>query len=125
MKVKDYKADMVQNLNVYTPEQLRRRHTRLRRDTDVARARSFMRPRRWALMAALVVVSLLGAGALWQSPLVSHKRKEYTPRSEPSSAVVVPHSLAYREPPLLPQSPAVCTRGVVTVNILPSAGGEC
>ena len=33
------------------------------RDTDVVRARSFRRPRRWALMAALVVVSLLGAGA--------------------------------------------------------------
>ena len=29
VKVKDYKADMVQTLNVYTPEQLRRRHTRL------------------------------------------------------------------------------------------------
>ena len=63
VKVEDYKADMMQALNVYTPEQLRRRHTCPQRDTDVVRARSFRRPRRWALMAALVVVSLAGAGA--------------------------------------------------------------
>jgi hypothetical protein len=60
-----------------------------------------------ALVGALVVVSLLGAGALWHSPLVSHKRKESMTRSEQSPAVVVPSSSAYREPPLLPQSPAV------------------
>ena len=107
VKVEAYKADVMQDLHVYTPQQLRRRHTRPQRDTDVVRARSFRRPRRWALMTALVVVSLLGAGALWQSPLVSHKRKEYTTRSEPSSAVVVPPSPVYREPPLLPLSPAV------------------
>jgi hypothetical protein len=71
------------------------------------RVRSFRRPRRLALMVALVVVSLLGAGVLWQSPLVRHKLKEYMTRSEQSPAVVVPPSPAYREPPLLPQSPAV------------------
>jgi general secretion pathway protein A len=99
--------EVMQDLNVYTPEQLRRRHTRPQRDTDVMRVRSFRRPRRLALMAALVVVGLLGAGVLWQSPLVRHKLKEYMTRSEPSPAVVVPPSPAYREPPLLPQSPAV------------------
>jgi hypothetical protein len=99
VKVEDYKADVMQALNVYTPEQLRRRHTRPQRDTDVVRARSFRRPRRWALMAALVVVSLSGAGALWQSPLVRHKLKENMTRSEPSSAVVVPPRPAVREPP--------------------------
>jgi general secretion pathway protein A len=99
---------VMQDLNVYTPEQLRRRHTRPpQRATDVVRARSFRRPRRLAIMAALVVVSLLGAGVLWHSPLVSHKLKENMTRSEPSSAVVVPPSPAVREPPLLPQSPAV------------------
>jgi hypothetical protein len=77
------------------------------RDTDMVRTRSVRRPRRLALMAALVVVSLLGAGALWQSSLVSHKLKEYIPRSEASSVVVVPPSPAYREPPRLPHSPAV------------------
>jgi hypothetical protein len=106
VKVEDYKADMMQALNVYTPEQLRRRHTCPQRDTDVVRARSFRRPRRWALMAALVVVSLAGAGTLWQSPLVCHKIKENMTRSELSSAVV-PARPAMREPPLLPQSPAV------------------
>ncbi len=95
--------EVMQDLNVYTPEQLRRRHTRPQRDTDVVRARRFRRPRRLALMAALVVVSLLGAGALWHSPLVRHKLKEYMTRSEPSPAVVVPLSPAYREPPLLPR----------------------
>ena len=102
VKVEDYKADVKQALNVYTPEQLRRP-----RDTGVVRARSIRRPRRLALPAALVVVSLLGAGALWQSSLVSHKLKEYIPRSEASSVVVVPPSPAYREPPRLPHSPAV------------------
>ena len=99
--------EVMQDLNVYTPEQLRRRHTCPQRDTDMVRTRSVRRPRRLALMAALVVVSLLGAGALWQSSLVSHKLKEYIPRSEASSVVVVPPSPAYREPPRLPHSPAV------------------
>jgi general secretion pathway protein A len=99
--------EVMQDLNVYTPEQVRRRHTRPQRDTDVVRARSVRRPRRLAWMAALGVVSLLGAGALWQSPLVHHKFKEYMTRSEQRPADVVPPSPAYREPPLLPQSPAV------------------
>lgn len=98
--------EVMRDLNVYTPEQLRRRHTRFQPDSDVVRARSFRRPRRLALMAALVVISLLGAGALWQSALVSHKLKEYISRSASSPADVVPPSPAYREPPLLPQRPA-------------------
>ena len=101
VKVEDYKADVKQALNVYTPEQLRRQ-----RDTGVVRARSIRRPRRLALPAALVVVSLLGAGALWQSSRVSHKLKEYGTKSEPSPTAVPP-SPVYRELPLLPQSPAV------------------
>ena len=96
--------EVMQDLHVYTPEQLRRRHMRPHRDTAVGRAHRFRRPRRVAVMAALVGVSLLGAGALWQSPLVSHKLKEYMTRPEPSPAVVVPLSPAYREPPLLPHS---------------------
>jgi general secretion pathway protein A len=99
--------EVMQDLNIYTPEQLRRHHTRPRRDTDVMRAPRSRRPRRWARMAALVVVSLLGAGALWQSPLVSHKLKQYLTRPEQSPTVVVPPSPVYREPPLLPQSPTV------------------
>ena len=86
---------------------MRRRHKRPQRDTDVVRADSFKRPRRLAWMAALVIVSLLGAGALWQSPQVSHKLKEYMTRPAQSPAIVVPRSPAYHEPPLLPQSPAV------------------
>jgi len=98
--------EVMQGLNVYTPEQLRRRHTHPQRDTDVMRSRSVRRPRRLALMATLVVVSLLGAGALWQSSRVSHKLKEYGTKSEPSPTAVPP-SPVYRELPLLPQSPAV------------------
>jgi general secretion pathway protein A len=99
--------EVMQDLNIYTPEQLRRHHTRPRQDTDVMRAPRSRRPRRWARMAAVVVVSLLGAGALWQSPLVSHKLKQYLTRPEQSPTVVVPPSPVYREPPLLPQSPTV------------------
>ena len=99
--------EVMQNLNVYTPEQLRRRHTSPQRDTGVVRARSFRRPRRLALLAALVVVSLLGARALWQRPWVSHNLKENMTRSEPRSTAGVPPTPAVREPPLLPQSPAV------------------
>jgi len=98
--------EVMQDLNVYTPEQLRRRHTHPQPDSDVVHARSFRRPRRLAWMVALVVGSLLSAGALWQSPLVRHKLKEYMTRPGQSPAVVVPLSPAYREPPLLPQSPA-------------------
>src|SRR5689334_7987533 len=97
----------MQDLKVYAPEQMQPRHTRSQRETDVVRARSFRLPRRWAWMVALVVVSLLGAGALWQSPLVRHKLKEYVTRPEQSPPVVIPPSPAYREPPLLPQSSAV------------------
>jgi general secretion pathway protein A len=99
--------EVIQDLNVYTPEQFRRRHTRPQQDTTMRRAHSFRRPRRLALLAALAVVSLLGAGVIWQSPLVSQKLKEYMTKPEPSPTVVVPPSPAYREPPLLPQSPAV------------------
>ena len=99
--------EVMQDLHVYTPEQVRRRHTHPQRDTDVVRARRVRRPHSWAWMAALVVISLLGAGVLWQSSLVRHKLKEYLTRSEQSPAVVVQPSPAYREPPLLPQSPAV------------------
>jgi general secretion pathway protein A len=99
--------EVIQDLNVYTPEQLRRRHTRPQRDTTVVRARGFRHPRRLAWLAAVAVVSLLGAGVLWHSPQVSQKLKEYMMRSEQSPAVIVPASPAYHEPPLLPQSPAV------------------
>jgi hypothetical protein len=106
VKVEDYKADVMQALRVYTLEQLRHRHRRPQRDTDVVRACSVRRPHRLALLAALVVVSLLGAGAPWQSPLVRHKVKEYIMGSGQRSADVVSLSPAYREPSLLPQSPA-------------------
>jgi general secretion pathway protein A len=98
--------EVMQNLNVYTPEQARRRYTHLPGDTAVGHARRVRRPRRHAWMAALVVGSLLGAGALWHSLLVRHKLQESLTRSEPSPAIVVSPSPAYREPPLLPQSPA-------------------
>ncbi len=96
---------VMQDLHVYTPEQLQRSHTRPQRDTPVRPASGFRRPRRRVVLAALAVVSLLGAGVLWHSPLVSHKGKESARRSA-SSPAVVPPSPAYREPPLLPYEPA-------------------
>jgi general secretion pathway protein A len=99
--------EVIQDLNVYTPEQLRRRHTRPQRDTAVVHAGGFRHPRRLAILGALAVVGLLGAGVLWHSPLVGQRLKEYLTRSEQSPAVTVPSSPAVREPPLLPQSPAV------------------
>jgi hypothetical protein len=88
------------------PDELRRHHTRPQRDTDVVRARSVRHRPCLALLAALVVVSLLGAGALWQSPLMRHKLKEYMTGLGQRSTDLVQPSPAYREPPLLPQSPA-------------------
>jgi general secretion pathway protein A len=100
--------EVIQGLNVYTPEQLRRHHTRPQRDTTVRHTFGFRHPRRLALLAAVAVVSLLGAGVLWHSPLVSQKLKEYIMmKSEQSPAVIVPSSPTDHEPPLLPQSPAV------------------
>jgi general secretion pathway protein A len=99
--------EVMRDLNIYTPEQLRHRHTRPHRDRALVRIRSVRGRRRLAWMATLVVVSLLGAGALWQYPLVRHKLKESMTRSGQSATDVVPPSPAYREPPLLPQSPAV------------------
>jgi general secretion pathway protein A len=96
---------VMQDLHVYTPEQVQRSHTRPQRDTPVRPASGFRRPSRRVVLAALAVVSLLGAGVLWHSPLVSQKGKESAMRSA-SSPAVVPPSPAYREPPLLPYEPA-------------------
>jgi hypothetical protein len=96
---------VMQDLQVYTPAQLQRSHTRPQRDTPVRPASGFRRPSRRVVLAALAVVSLLGAGVLWHNPLVSQKGKESAMRSA-SSPAVVPPSPAYREPPLLPYEPA-------------------
>ena len=96
---------VMQDLHVYTPEPLPCSHTRPQRDTPVRPASGFRRPGRRVVLAALAVVSLLGAGVLWHNPLVSHKGKESAMRSA-SSPAVVPPSPAYREPPLLPYEPA-------------------
>ena len=97
---------VMQDLHIYTPEPLPYSHTRPQRDTPVRPASGFRRPSRRVVLTALAVVSLLGAGVLWLSPLESHKGKESAMRSA-SSPAVVPPSPAYREPPLLPYEPAV------------------
>lgn len=97
--------EVKQELNLYTPEQLKHGRTRPKRDTHVVHTPSFRRPSRRVLIATLATLSLLGAGLLWQSPLVSQKLKEYITGSVQSPPVVIPQSPAYREPPLLPQSP--------------------
>src|SRR5262249_10126758 len=55
--------EVIQDLNVYTPEQLRRRHTRPQRDTAVVYAGGFGRPRLLAILGAWPGVVLRGAGA--------------------------------------------------------------
>ena len=96
---------VMQDLQVSTPAQWQRSHTRPQRGTPVRPASGFRRPRRRVVLAALAVVSLLGAGVLWHSPRVSQKGKESARRSA-SRPAVVPPSPAYREPPLLPSEPA-------------------
>src|SRR5215510_5684911 len=96
---------VMQDLLVDTPAQVPHRHPRPQRDTPVRPASGFRRPSRRVVLAALVVVSLLGAGVLWLSPLGSQQGKESAMRSA-SSPAVVPPSPAYREPPLLPYEPA-------------------
>src|SRR5215475_5466091 len=79
---------VMQDLLIYTPEQLRRRATHPQRDATVRQAHGCKYPSRWVLLAALAVGSLLGAGLLWHSSLVRHQRQEATPRAAPSPAVV-------------------------------------
>jgi general secretion pathway protein A len=97
---------VMQDLQGYTPEQGQHRHPRPQRDTPVRPASGVRRPSRRVVLAALVVVSLLGAGVLGLSLLESQQGKESAMRSA-SSPAVVPPSPAYREPPLLPYEPAV------------------
>src|SRR5262249_38392501 len=97
---------VMQDLLVDTPAQVPHRHPRPQRDTPVRLASGFRRPSRRVVLAALVVVSLLGAGVLWLSPLGSQQGKESAMRSA-SSPATVPPSPAYRDPPLLPSEPAL------------------
>lgn len=96
---------VMQELLIYTPEQLRRRPMPPPRDATGRQEHGFKYPRRWILLATLVAGSLLGAGVLWYSSLGRHQRQEATPQAAPRPAVVPP-SPAYREPPLLPPEPA-------------------
>jgi type II secretory pathway predicted ATPase ExeA len=64
---------VMQDLLIYTPEQLRRRPTHPQRDTAVRHTHGFKCLSRWVLLAALAVGSLLGARVLWHT-LVSRER---------------------------------------------------
>jgi general secretion pathway protein A len=97
---------VMQDLLVDTSAQVPHRHPRPQRDTPVRLASGGRRPSRRVVLAALVVVSLLGVGVLWFSPLESHKGKESAMRAA-SSPAAVPPSPASREPPLLPYEPAM------------------
>jgi hypothetical protein len=97
---------VMQNVHVSTPAQVQHRHTRPHRAPTVRLASGFRRPSRRVVLAVLAVVSLLGAGVLWHSPLGSQKAKQSEMQSAPSSAVVPP-SPASRESPLLPYEPAM------------------
>ena len=68
-------------------------------------SRHVMRPRRGAVAAGLVTVSLFGVGVVWQSPLMSRKLREYTAASVSSPLPVSPQRPIWREQPILPQRP--------------------
>ena len=65
------------------------------------------RPRRLALVAGFISLSLLGAGWVLQSSLTGSKLGAYTANLVPRSVAVSVHNSGVRESPLLPQSPRV------------------
>ena len=95
----------MQGLNLYTPDTAMSHPTRHPRDAYRGYAARVSRPRRVALVAGLVAVSLLGAGVVLHSALARRTLMEETMRSGPRPAVVFPHSAVWREPPLLPSTP--------------------
>ncbi len=96
---------VMKGLNFYTPEKPMSHHTRQKRDTNRVHTNHFRRPSLLALVVGIAAFSLLGAGVILQSSLASRKLREYTTRSVPSPAVVLPQSPVFREQPILPQSP--------------------
>jgi len=95
----------MQGLNLYTPDTPMRHPTRHPRDAHRGDAIRVRRPRRVALGAGLVALSLLGAGVVLHSALARRTLMEETTRSGPRPLVVLPQSPVFREPPILPQSP--------------------
>jgi hypothetical protein len=69
--------------------------------------RGAWRSRRLALVAGLISLGLLGAGAVLQSSLTGRKLGEYTANLVPRSLAVLSHKPDVRESPLLPQSPSM------------------
>jgi len=98
-------TQVMQGLNLYTPDTPMRHPTRHPRDAHRGDAIRVRRPRRVALGAGLVALSLLGAGVVLHSALARRTLMEETTRSGPRPLVVLPQSPVFREPPILPQSP--------------------
>jgi general secretion pathway protein A len=66
--------------------------------------RRMYRSRR-AVVAGLVICSLLGVGVIWQNPLLRRKLREYMVVSVPEPLAVFPQRPVWREQPILPQRP--------------------
>src|SRR6266446_1737437 len=95
----------MKGLNLYTPDTPMRHPTRHPRDTHRGYAPRIRRPRRVALVAGLVTLSLLGAGVVLHSALARRTLLEATMRAGSRPSVGLPHSPVGHEQPLLPYSP--------------------
>jgi general secretion pathway protein A len=109
---------VMHELNLYTPEKAGKHSIRQKRDATVAYVKGFIRPNRLALMAGIAALSLLGAGAILQSELISSKLGAYMTRTVPDPLAALPQNSSAREQPSLPQSD-----GVREQPLLPQSGG--
>ena len=109
---------VMQELNVYIPEKTGSHSIRQKRQATGARIKGFMWSKRLALMAGIAALSLLGAGAIWQSELTSGKLRAYMTRTVLNPLAAIPQSPSAREQPFLPQS-----GGVREQPLLPQSGG--
>ena len=102
---------VMQELNLYTPEKAGRPSIRQKREATGARIKGFMRSNRMALIAGIAALSLLGAGAILQSELTSGKLREYMTRTVLNPLAALPQSPSTRAQPS-------CRKAVAYVNNL-------
>ena len=96
---------VMQGLNLYPAATPMRSSTRPTQEAHGEHAPWVRPPRRLALVAGIVALSLLGTGIVLHSSLARRTLWEETTKSGARPAVVVPQRPGWSDPPLLPQEP--------------------